>query len=124
MVKIYLRDPEQSSSNDIIPGQYSAGIDFYNNNKGKTVLIETWTFTTVTTDNITNFKSYMDSSNVQIKNLHKLNGTYVTNYVYNDNVLNETQKELVVYYIGVTNKYRIKVTYLDNFSKVIIKRVK
>jgi hypothetical protein len=121
MVKIYLFDEEQSSTNVIVPGQLEAGTSFYNNDKGKPVLIETWTFTTVTKDDTTNFKSYIDASNVQIKNLDKLNGTYITNYVYDD--LNETQK-LVVYYIGVTNKYRIKVTYLDNFSKVIIKRVK
>ena len=123
MVKIYLRDPEQTNQNTIVSGQSFAGTNFYNNCKGKTVLIETWTFTTVTKDDTTNFKSYMDTSNVQIKNLDKLNGTYVTNYVYDDNFLNGTQKKLVVYYLGVTNNYRIKVTYLDNFSKVIIKCV-
>ena len=122
MVKKYLFDEEQSSANVIVPGQLEAGTSYYNNNKGKTVLIETWTFTTVTNTN--NFKSYIETSNVQIKNLCKLNGTYVSTYVYNDNYVNGTQTKLVVYFIGVTNKYRIKVTYLDNFTKVIIKRVK
>ncbi len=122
MVKKYLFDEVQSSANVIVPGQLEAGTSYYNNNKGKTVLIETWTFTTVSNTN--DFKTYIETSNVEIKNLCKLNGTYITNYVNNDNVINETQKELVVYYIGVTNKYRIKVTYLDNFSKVIIKCVK
>ncbi len=124
MVKIYLYDSEQSSENIIIPGQYSSGIDFYNNKEGNTVFIETWINTTNTIDSTNNFQSYIDTSTVQIKNLCKLNGTYISTYVYNDNFINEIQKELVVYYIGLTNKYRIKVTYLDNFSKVIIKRVK
>ena len=123
MVKIYLYDSEQSSENIIIPGQYSSGIDFYNNKEGKTVFIETWINTTNTINSTNNFQSYIDTSTVQIKNLCKLNGTYISTYVYNDNLINEIQKELVVYYIGLTNKYRIKVTYLDNFSKVIIKRV-
>ena len=122
MVKIYLEDLTQSSNNIIVPGQYVAGIWFYNNSEGKPVLIETCTDTL--TDDTNNFKSYIDTSNVQIQNLCKLNGTYISTYVYNDNYVNGTQTKLVVYYIGVTNKYRIKVTYLDNFSKVIIKRVK
>ena len=122
MVKIYLEDSEKSTSNVIVSGQYSTGISFYNNSEGKPVLIETWTNTL--TDDTNNFKSYIDTSNVQIQNLCKLNGTYISTYVYNDNYVNGTQTKLVVYFIGVTNKYRIKVTYLDNFSKVIIKRVK
>ena len=122
MVKIYVYDQAQSSSNSIVTDQLEAGTSFYNNSEGKPVLIETWT-DTVTSDT-NNFKSYIDTSNVQIKNLCKLNGTYISTYVYNDNYVNGTQTKLVVYFIGVNNKYRIKVTYLDNFTKVIIKRVK
>lgn len=123
MVKIYLFDEVQSSNNVIVSEQLSAGTSFYNSYiKGKPTLIETWT-ETVTSDT-NDFKTYIDTSNVQIKNLCKLNGTYISTYVYNDNYVNGTQTKLVVYFIGVTNKYRIKVTYLDNFSKVIIKRVK
>ena len=122
MVKIYVNDQVQSSSNSIVTDQLEAGTSFYNNSEGKPVLIETWT-DTVTSDT-NNFKSYIDTSNVQIKNLCKLNGTYISTYVYDDNYVNGTQTKLVVYFIGVNNKYRIKVTYLDNFTKVIIKRVK
>jgi hypothetical protein len=124
MVKIYLRDPGLTYLNTIVPGQSFAGTNFYNNCKGETVLIESWTSSTTNVNPINNFKTYIDISNVHIKNLHKLNGTYVANYVFNDNYVNGVQKELVVYYIGVSNKCRIKVTYLDFFSKVIIKRVK
>jgi hypothetical protein len=124
MINIYLSDPEQTNQNTIVPGQSFTGTNFYNNCKGKTVLIETWTSSTTSINPTNNFQTYIDISNVQIQNLHKLNGTYVTNYVFNDNYITGVQKELVVYYIGVTNKYRIKVTYLDFFSKVIIKRVK
>ena len=124
MVKIYLRNLEQSTQNIIIPGQYDSGVGIFNNSDGKPILIESYTDTTNAIDSTNNFKSYIDTSTIQIKNLCKLNGTYISTYVYNDNFVNKTQKELVVYYIGVSNKYRIKVTYLDNFSKVIIKRVK
>ena len=89
MVKIYLYDSEQSSENIIIPGQYSSGIDFYNNKEGKTVFIETWINTTNTIDPTNNFQSYIDTSTVQIKNLCKLNGTYISTYVYNDNFIND-----------------------------------
>ena len=57
-------------------------------------------------------------------NIPKFNGIYISNYFYNDNYINQTQKELVVYYTGVSNKCRIKVTYLDYFNKVIIECVK
>ena len=124
MVKIYLEDLTQSSNNIIVPGQYKSGVGTFNNSKGETVLIETWTDTTNTIDSTNNFESHIDTSNVQIKNLCKLNGTYISTYIYNDNFLNGTQKEFSAYYIGVTNKYRIKVTFIDNFSKVMIKRIK
>ena len=124
MVKIYSNNASQNYQSTIIPGKFFSGTNVYNNNEGKTVLTESWTSATsnVTTPN--NFKSYIDTSNIQIENLPKLNGTYISNYVFNDNYVNQTQKELVVYYIGVTTKCHIKVTYLDFFNKVIIKRVK
>ena len=124
MVKIYSNNASQNYQSTIIPGKFFSGTNVYNNNEGKTVLIESWTTATTNVTLPTNLKSYIDTSNIQIQNLPKLNGTYITNYVFNDNYVNQTQKELVVYYIGVTNKCHIKVTYLDYFTKVIIKRVK
>ena len=103
---------------------YFSGTNVYNNNKGKTVLIESWTSTiTNITNPSNNFKSYIDVSYIQIQNLSKLNGTYITNYVFDDNFINKSQKELVVYYIGVTNKCRLKITYIDFFNKVKICRI-
>ena len=124
MVKIYSNNASQNYQSTIIPGKFFSGTNVYNNNEGKTVLIESWTTATTNVTLPTNLKSYIDTSNIQIQNLPKLNGTYITNYVFNDNYVNQTQKELVVYYIGVTNKCHIKVTYLDFFTNVIIKRVK
>ena len=124
MVKIYSRDASQTYLSTIVHDKFFSGTNVYNNNEGKTVLIESWTTATTNVTLPTNLKSYIDTSNIQIQNLPKLNGTYITNYVFNDNYVNQTQKELVVYYIGVTNKCHIKVTYLDFFTKVIIKRVK
>ena len=124
MVKIYLFDPKLSSFNSIVPKNLDAGSSYYNNNEGKTVLIETWTSTTTKINPTNNLNSYIVTSNVKIENLNKLNGTYLSTYLYSDEFLSKTPNELVVYYIGVTNKHCIKVTYLDFFSKVIIKRVK
>ena len=124
MVKIYSRDASQTYLSTIVPDKFFSGTNVYNNNEGKTVLTESWTSATTNVTTPNNFKSYIDTSNIQIENLPKLNGTYISNYVFNDNYVNQTQKELVVYYIGVTNKCHIKVTYLDFFTKVIIKRVK
>ncbi len=124
MVKIYLFDPKLSSVNTILPQNLDAGYSYYNNNEGKTVLIETWTNTTTNINPTNNFKSYVVTSNVKIQNLSKLNGTYTSTYLYNDEFLSKTPNEIVVYYIGLDNKHRLKVTYLDNFTKVIIKRIK
>jgi hypothetical protein len=132
MIKIYLNDPEETLYvNDpqqfylstIVPEQYFAGTNVFINSKGETVLIESWTNTTTNVNPVNNFKTFLQVSNVQIQNLDKLNGTYVTNYIFNDNYENEIQKELVVYYIGVINKNHIKVTFLDFFSKVKIQCV-
>ena len=124
MVKIYSNNASLKYQSTIVPEKFFSGTNVYNNNEGKTVLTESWTSATTNVTTPNNFKSYIDTSNIQIENLPKLNGTYISNYVFNDNYVNQTQKELVVYYIGVTNKCHIKVTYLDFFTKVIIKRVK
>jgi hypothetical protein len=124
MVKIYSNNASKTYLSTIVPEKLFSGTNVYNNNEGKTVLTESWTSATTNVTTPNNFKSYIDTSNIQIENLPKLNGTYISNYVFNDNYVNQTQKELVVYYIGVTNKCHIKVTYLDFFTKVIIKRVK
>ena len=124
MVKIYSNNASQTYHSTIVPEKLFSGTNVYNNNEGKTVLTESWTSATTNVTTPNNFKSYIDTSNILIENLPKLNGTYISNYVFNDNYVNQTQKELVVYYIGVTNKCHIKVTYLDFFTKVIIKRVK
>lgn len=123
-VKIYSNNASLKYQSTIVPEKLFSGTNVYNNNEGKTVLTESWTSATTNVTTPNNFKSYIDTSNIQIENLPKLNGTYISNYVFNDNYVNQTQKELVVYYIGVTNKCHIKVTYLDFFTKVIIKRVK
>ena len=120
---IYFNDPEQFYLSTIVPEQYFAGTNVFNNCKGETVLIESWTNTTTNVNPANNFKMFTQVSNVQIQNLDKLNGTYKTNYIFNDNYENGTQTELVVYYIGVTNEYRIKVTFIDFFSKVKIQCV-
>jgi hypothetical protein len=66
----------------------------------------------------------LDASEIEIQNLPKFNGKYISNYTFNDNFINKTQRKLVVYYTGVTNKCRVKVTYLDFFEKVIIECAK
>ncbi len=123
MVKIYLVDTNLSSSLEIVP-KLSAGSTYYNNNEGKTVFIETWTNTTTKINPTNNYNSYIVTSYVKIENLGKLNGNYMSTYLYDDEFLSKPSNELVVYYIGLDNKHRLKVTYLDNFTKVIIKRVK
>jgi len=120
MEKIYSRDPTQTYLSTIVPSKYFSGTNVYNNNEGKTVLTELYTSTTCNVTAPNDFKTYLETSNIQIKNLSKLNGSYITDYVLNDNYVNQTQKEIVVYYLSVTNKCRIRVTYLDFFSKVII----
>jgi len=124
MSKIYLIDNKLSSLNSIVPGNLDAGSSYYNNNEGKTVFIETWTVTTTKINPTNNVKSYIVTSNVKIENLSKLNGNYMSTYLYDSELFNIPKNELVVYYLGLDNKHRLKVTYLDNFTKVIIKRVK
>ena len=120
---LYVNDPQQFYLSTIVPEQYFAGTNVFINSKGETVLIESWTNNTTNVNPVNNFKTYTQVSNVQIQNLDKLNGTYVTNYIFNDNYENGTQTELVVYYIGVTNEHCIKVTFIDFFSKVKIQCV-
>jgi len=118
--KIYFGDKEEmletqkSCENQTCESLLDSGINYYKCN-GSTAIIEIWSRTLV--DQKCNINTYLTTSNLEIKNLHlKINGTYITNYVVNDNFLNYNIKELVVYYIGVNNKNRIKVTYKNNFD--------
>lgn len=121
MVIIYNRDNSKTYSNILIPDNFFSGTNVFNNSQGQAILTESWNSTTT---NVTNIKTYLDVSNIQIQNLPKFNGKYISNYTFNNNFINGTQKELVVYYVGVTNKCRIKVTYFDFFSKVSIECAK
>jgi hypothetical protein len=122
MVIVYNRDNSKTYSSILIPDNFFSGTNVFNNSQGQVVLTESWSSTTTNVANIK--KTYLDVSNIQIQNLPKFNGNYISNYTFNDDFINKTQKELVVYYIGVTNKCRIKVTYLDFFEKVIIRCAK
>ena len=119
MVIVYNRDNSKTYSSILIPDNFFSGTNVFNNSQGQVVLTESWSSTTTNVANIK--KTYLDVSNIQIQNLPKFNGNYISNYTFNDDFINKTQKKLVVYYIGVTNKCRIKVTYLDFFEKVIIR---
>ena len=121
MVIIYNRDNAKTYSNIIVPDNFFSGTNVYNNSQGQVVLTESWTSTTT---NVTNIKTYLDASEIEIQNLPKFNGKYISNYTFNDNFIYRTQKELVVYYIGVTNKCRIKVTYIDFYNKITIECAK
>ena len=119
MVIVYKRDNSKIYLKTIVPDNFFSGTNVFNNSQGQVVLTESWSSTTTNVANIK--KTYLDVSNIQIQNLPKFNGNYISNYTFNDDFINKTQKELVVYYIGVTNKCRIKVTYLDFFEKVIFR---
>jgi len=115
MVVIYNVDIEKSYDN------ITCGQTFYKNQEGKIVYTETWSKNNIGINPNDNLKYYMTTSTIQIQNLPKFNGIYISNYFYNENYAKyQTQKELVVYYTGVTNKCRIKVTYIDLFSKVMV----
>jgi len=124
MVNIYTKDTEKSYGNKNSGDSNYAGATYYKNKNGQIVYIETWSETSLGVNPNDKLIYFMDTSNVQITNIPKFNGIYISNYFYNDNYLNQTQKKLVVYYTGVSNKCRIKVTYLDYFTKVIIECVK
>ena len=118
--KIFFGDKEEtlethkSCENQTCESLLNSGITYYKCN-GSTAIIDTWSSTLV--NQKCNINTYLTTSNLEIKNLHsKINGIYITNYVVNDNFLNNNIKELVVYYIGVNNKNRIKVTYKNNFD--------
>jgi hypothetical protein len=70
---IYLNDPEQFYLSTIVPEQYFAGTNVFNNCNGETVLIESWTNTTTNVNPVNNFKTFTQVSNVQIQNLDKPN---------------------------------------------------
>lgn len=124
MVIIYNRDNSKTYSSTLIPNNFFSGTNVFNNSQGQVVLTESWTSTTTNVTSTNNFRTYLDVSTIEIQNLPKFNGKYISNYIFNDNFINKKQKELVVYYIGVNNKCRIKVTYLDFYDKVIIECAK
>lgn len=113
MALIYNKDDKKSFSND-----KEGGNTFYSNSEGKTVFVESWSERFTGVNPIDNLKYYIETSTILIENMPKFNGRYVSNYVVNDNFINNIQEELIVYYVGVSNKCRVKVTYLDNWSKV------
>jgi hypothetical protein len=123
MGNIYKIDKEKSFSNYQIKG-VNTGTTFFNNKEGKTVLVESWSTTSSGVNPSDNLEYFISTSNLNIQNISKLNGTYISNYVFNENVLTKKQKKLVVYYVGVTNKCRIKVTYIDNWNSVMIEYTK
>jgi hypothetical protein len=123
MVNIYKINKEKSFSNYQIKG-VNTGTTFFSNKEGKTVLVESWSTTSSGVNPSDNLEYFISTSNLNIQNISKLNGTYISNYVFNENVLTKKQKKLVVYYVGVTNKCRIKVTYIDNWNSVMIEYTK
>jgi len=120
MVKIYDKDVSKSYI-DKNPGDpIYTGATYYKNKKGKTVLIESWCSSSTGINPANNIRYYIVPSNIQIKNLGKLNGTYISNYVFNQDVY-DYKKDLDVYYTGVTNNHRVKITYREAWTKVSIK---
>jgi hypothetical protein len=124
MVIIYNRDESKTYSSILIPDNFFSGTNVFNNSQGQVVLTESWTSTTTNVNPKTNFRTYLDSSEIEIQNLPKLNGKYISDYSFNDDFVNKKQKELVIYHIGVTNKCRIKTTYYDFFTKVSVEFAK
>jgi len=120
MVIIYKKDFQKSFNNNNQRGQTYSGTTFYNNKEGKSVIIDSSSDNYLGSNPTNNLKYYLSTSNVQIQNLGKLNGTYITNYVVNEDFINNKEKKLVVYYIGVTNKCRIKVTYFDSWDGAMV----
>jgi hypothetical protein len=120
MVIIYKQDYQNRFANSEVQGQIYGGTSFFNNKEGKTVIIESWVDNYLGINKTNNLKYYLCTTNLQIQNLGKLNGTYITNYVYNEDFINKKQKKLVVYYVGVTNKCRIKVTHIDNWDEIMV----
>ncbi len=118
MVKLYFGKQETQESQETRDfNNMSGGINYYKNNQGTNILVESWARTIIKNNN--GYNTYLVTSNILIQNLHRsINGTFITNYVFNDNFLNGNTKELVVYYIGADNKKRIKVTYLNSFDEV------
>jgi len=74
----YNRDSAKTYSNTIVPDNFFSGTNVFNNRQCQVVLSESWT-----TTNVTNIKTYLDVSNIQIQNLPKFNGKYISNYTFN-----------------------------------------
>ena len=122
MVCIYTKDTQKSFTNNKPGEQIFAGKTYFKNSKGKTVFIESWSDSYLGIDPQTNLKNLFISSRIVINCIPELNGTYISNYDINENFENGKQKKLVVYYTGVTNNLRVKVTYIDTWTKVSIER--
>ena len=124
MVCTYQRDYSKSYDKEIVKDSYYSGTGVYNNSKGQVVLTESWT-STITNVNLTNnTKTYLDLSLIEITNCQKFNGKYISDYIFDDNYVNKKQKKLVVYYSELRGNHHIKVTYLDDWDKVIIESAK
>jgi hypothetical protein len=119
MVCIYLRDNAKTYSQGNPGDSIYAGSTYYNNKCGKTVFIESWSSTSTGINPANNIRNFVVSSTVQIQNLGNLDGTYETVYTFSQDVY-DLNKNLVVYYVGVTNKCRIKVTYREAWTKVSV----
>ena len=119
MVCIYLRDNAKTYSQGNPGDSIYAGSTYYNNKCGKTVFIESWSSTSTGINPANNIRNFVVSSTVQIQNLGNLNGIYETVYTFSQNVY-DNKLNVVVYYVGLTNKCRIKVTYIEAWTKVSI----
>ena len=122
MVCIYTKDTQKSFTNNTPGEQIFAGKTYYKNSKGKTVLIESFSDSYLGIDPQNNLRNLLSSSTLKIVCIPELNGTYITNYDVNQDFETGKQKKLVVYYTGVTNNLRVKVTYIDTWTKVSIER--
>jgi hypothetical protein len=118
MVIIYKKDFQKSFTYK--NGQIYNGISFYNNQEGETVIIEPWVDNYLGVNPTNNLKYEIVPSSIQIQNLGKLNGIYISNFVVSEDFINNKEKKFIVYYIGVNNKCHIKVTYFDNWDRAMV----
>ena len=96
----------------------TSGKTVYTNSNGKTRFSESWSITILGVNPKDKLKYYMDTSKIQIAE-----GTFISIYEYNDNYENNKQKKLVVYYTGLDNNKRVKVTYFNNWTSVKYKMI-
>jgi len=120
---IYLRDPSKTYVNIIVKNKHTSFTNVYIDKENKTVLTESRNSVMNGNNVETNFVTLLKMSNIQVQNLKNLNGNYMSTYIANDDFIDSIQTNLDVHYIGLDNKNRLKVTYLENFSKVTIQKV-